>query len=564
MVRFRESLARGVGLLIVVAGLAACGSGGSGGAVPRDAGARGAAVADGGVAAAEPVDAGPPPRLYAKRFVVNVRVAPDNDSFRQGYLRGGTIARAKNSVPLERGKPGCLAGFWELESGGFVCNVRDVVAFQGRRPPERPPVAADREAPLPYEYGINRRNNTAMYRRLPTDEEAAEFEGYRIPGAEPPDGGVAAEGAGASGGEGTASPGGAGAEASAAAEGAAAPERPAAEPAGAGAPSEAAPSGEGTAAMQAIAEANAPTEPVDAGGPPTLASLRGEEDSALLRRLVKGFYLSLDRDVRIRQRRYWRTLSNGYVPHDRLAKVRWPSFRGKVIDGTEIALPAAWVVVERASLYRKGPDGRLRRAGAAEFHDFFRATGTESIRDDEYVVLEGERYVKRREVRYVTAVTTLPDGLGAEEKWIDVDLAQQTLVAYEGARPVYATLVSTGRIMVPGDPELDRRTPPGDYRITSKHVATTMDGDSAVDGPYSIEDVPYVMYFQLAYALHSAFWHNRFGRTKSHGCVNLAPLDARWVFDWSLPAVPAPWHGAYPSPEQPGTRLIIRGTTPEG
>ena len=52
-----------------------------------------------------------------------------------------------------------------------------------------------------------------------------------------------------------------------------------------------------------------------AGGPPTLASLRGEEDSALLRRLVKGFYISLDRDVRVRQRRYWRTLSNGYVPY---------------------------------------------------------------------------------------------------------------------------------------------------------------------------------------------------------------------------------------------------------
>ncbi len=185
MRRLRDSLVVGVGLLCVGAGLAACGGGGEGGAGPRDAG-RGAQVADGGVgAAAEPVDAGPPPRLYAKRFVVNVRVAPDNDSFRQGYLRGGTIARAKNSVPLERGKPGCLAGFWELESGGFVCNVRDVVAFQGRRPPERPPTAADREAPLPYEYGINRRNNTAMYRRLPTDEEAAEFEGYRIPGAEP-------------------------------------------------------------------------------------------------------------------------------------------------------------------------------------------------------------------------------------------------------------------------------------------------------------------------------------------------------------------------------------------
>ena len=436
-------------------------------------------------------------------------------------------------MPLERGKPGCLAGFWELESGGFVCNVRDVVAFYGRRPPERPPSKADREAVLPYEYGINRRNNTAMYRRLPTDEEAVEFEGYHIPGTEPPDGGVLA----APSGEGIA------------------PENvgtPIVDPAGTNA-----------AAMQELAVVNTP-EPVDAGGPPTLASLRGEEDSALLRRLVKGFYISLDHDVRVRQRHYWRTLSNGYVPYDRLSTVRWPSFRGKVVDGTTVSLPAAYVVVETASTYRKTDDGRMRRSGQASFHDFFRATGVEQINDKEYVAIEGDLYIERRAVRYVTPITELPDGLAEGEKWIDVDLAAQTLVAYEGNRPVYVTLVSTGRILVVNDPELDRRTPPGDYRITSKHVATTMDGDSAVDGPYSIEDVPYVMYFQLAYALHSAFWHNRFGRTKSHGCVNLAPLDAKWVFEWTAPHVPLSWHGAYPSPEAPGTRLIIHGDTPEG
>ncbi len=534
-------------MLLALAVLPACSGGAATGTTTPDAGPAVAHVSDGGAAAAaEAVDAGPPPRLYAKRFVVNVRVAPDNESFRQGYLRGGAIVRAKNSVPLERGKAGCLAGFWELESGGYVCNVRDVIAFHGRRPPERPPSPADREAVLPYEYGINRRNNTAMYRRLPTDEEAAEFEGYRIPGSEPPDGGVVAEGtpSGAPPGvEPTANP--------------AAPENT---PAVSG--SELAATN--AAAMQELAAVNAPAEPVDAGGPPTLASLRGEEDSALLRRLVKGFYISLDRDVRVRQRRYWRTLSNGYVPYDRLSTVRWSSFRGKVLDGTTVTLPAVYVVVERAYTYRKTDDGRLRRVGQAAFHDFLGATVIEEIRGKEYVAIASDLYIERRDVRYVTPITELPPGLAAGEKWIDVDLAQQTLVAYEGDRPVYFTLVSTGRILIVDDPELDRRTPPGDYRITSKHVATTMDGDSAVDGPYSIEDVPYVMYFQLAYALHSAFWHNRFGRTKSHGCVNLAPLDAKWVFEWSLPHVPVSWHGAYPSPEAPGTRLIIHGNTPEG
>ena len=128
MVRLRVCCAVFCGVYLGVLALAAC-SGGSAtpGSGSRDGGRHTPHIGD-AAADATLVDAGPPPRLYAKRFVVNIRVAPDNESFRQGYLRGGAIVQAKNSVPLERGKPGCLAGFWELESGGFVCNVRDVAS----------------------------------------------------------------------------------------------------------------------------------------------------------------------------------------------------------------------------------------------------------------------------------------------------------------------------------------------------------------------------------------------------------------------------------------------------
>ena len=91
-----------------------------------------------------------------------------------------------------------------------------------------------------------------------------------------------------------------------------------------------------------------------------------------------------------------------------------------------------------------------------------------------------------------------------------------------------------------------------------------MDGDTAFDGPYSVEDVPYVMYFQLAYALHSAFWHNAFGRPRSHGCINMAPLDARWLFNGISPELPVDWHVAYPTEGAEGTRLYIRGEIPAG
>jgi hypothetical protein len=70
-----------------------------------------------------------------------------------------------------------------------------------------------------------------------------------------------------------------------------------------------------------------------------------------------------------------------------------------------------------------------------------------------------------------------------------------------------------------------------------------MADDLASDGPYSIEDVPWTMYFSGSYALHAAFWHERFGHPRSHGCVNLAPRDARWLFFWTAPNLPSAWHG---------------------
>jgi len=84
-----------------------------------------------------------------------------------------------------------------------------------------------------------------------------------------------------------------------------------------------------------------------------------------------------------------------------------------------------------------------------------------------------------------------------------------------------------------------------------------MDGDVATDGPYSIEDVPWVMYFQGSYALHGAFWHNLFGSPRSHGCVNLSPLDARQLFFWVDPTLPKGWHGVFQTTGHPGTRVVI-------
>jgi lipoprotein-anchoring transpeptidase ErfK/SrfK len=107
-----------------------------------------------------------------------------------------------------------------------------------------------------------------------------------------------------------------------------------------------------------------------------------------------------------------------------------------------------------------------------------------------------------------------------EPRWIDVDLSEQTLTAYENGVPVHTTLVSTGLPQTP--------TPTGQFRIWIKFRYDDMAGDG-----YYIEDVPYVMYFYRGYGLHGVTWHGNFGHPMSHGCVNLPTDEAGWLFNWA-------------------------------
>jgi lipoprotein-anchoring transpeptidase ErfK/SrfK len=132
---------------------------------------------------------------------------------------------------------------------------------------------------------------------------------------------------------------------------------------------------------------------------------------------------------------------------------------------------------------------------------------------------------------------------------VHVDLSSQTLVAYEGDRAVFATLVSSGREGF--------ETPTGTIRIQSKHVSATMDDTASATEAYSIEDVPWTMYFEGSFALHAALWHDQFGRPRSHGCVNLAPADARWLFQWTGPVLPPGWHGVVASSRRQGSWVHI-------
>jgi lipoprotein-anchoring transpeptidase ErfK/SrfK len=113
-----------------------------------------------------------------------------------------------------------------------------------------------------------------------------------------------------------------------------------------------------------------------------------------------------------------------------------------------------------------------------------------------------------------------PDRGTTPERWIDVNLTAQTLIAYEGKRAVFTTRVSSGR---PGTP-----TVTGSHRIYVKIPSKTLTGPG-----YRYPGVPYVMFFYKDYAIHSAYWHNNFGLPVSHGCVNVSTPDAAWLYKWA-------------------------------
>ncbi len=134
------------------------------------------------------------------------------------------------------------------------------------------------------------------------------------------------------------------------------------------------------------------------------------------------------------------------------------------------------------------------------------------------------------------------------ERWVDVDLTEQVLVAYEGRRPVFTTLVSSGAA---------NPTPEGSYRIWIKFSEADMRGDAG-DHRYAVSSVPWTMYFHNDFALHAAYWHDGFGDRRSAGCINLSAQDARALYQWTSPQVPDGWSMSYATPDAPGSVVRIR------
>jgi hypothetical protein len=438
---------------------------------------------------------------------------------RLGYLRRGRVVAVKPNI-LKRNN--CPEGWYELVAGGFVCGkfvTTDLKAKDLETAPH-PPLT---EGPLPYEYGLNLTNGAPLYRRRPLKRERKDLEkGLALGKVKKKD----KDG-----------------------ESAAPPREPA--------------TSEGGEVPWYLQDHHGQKPQVK------IDDIRTNEQGGLVvTRMVRGFYLSLDKELSTPSGRFWRNTAGFLAPADHIL-VHKPKteFEGVRIgaEGEKRHLPLGWVVSPRAHRYQVEPgdpsradekNGKLLRGDAIDRFTIVQLTGKSLTIEDRGYFETDEGWWLRDVDAAVTRPGPAPKGLQPGEKWIDVNLSTQSLVAFEGDKPVYATIVSTGRHN-DEDKTKDHKTIQGEFRIREKHIAATMEDDGSGEGAYSIQDVPWIMYFEGSYALHGAFWHSMFGREKSHGCVNMTPFDAKYIFGWSEPQLPEGWHGMRATKEHPGTRVVV-------
>ncbi len=500
-------------------------------------------------------------------------------SNRLGYLRRGGKAAATDKAIRTAA---CPQGFYPLVDGGYVCgkyatlDTNDPRVKGGIKAP-------DATNALPYRYAYNTEHGTPLYSAPPSREAMLEYEPYlldRAKKAKKPKGEELAtetqdadqprtSGTDARRLQKPASSG----DASARAVSADAKRDGATPPASSAAP---------VASAALSAEASAPVAPSLAATAEPGAGGSGADDEldkpwwqrskdkpldvklsdldersgVLTKRMVKGFFIAVDSTFSHNDRLFYKTTDGLLAPSDRMIIPKTPELSGRELSGDEkrigfVRVPKAYryVLDEKGKAFRRGD--RLERFAS------FALTGETRLVDKQRYHETSSGFWLREGDSTTTDPGARPSPVAADEKWIDVNLTKMTLMAFVGDKPVYAALISPGKRS--SQKARDHRTKTGVFRIREKHIATTMDGDGSTSGdlPYSIMDVPYVQYYDGSYALHAAFWHSNFGREQSHGCVNLAPLDAKWLFYWTEPNIPRGWHGVWGSDKRRGTTVAI-------
>jgi lipoprotein-anchoring transpeptidase ErfK/SrfK len=223
---------------------------------------------------------------------------------------------------------------------------------------------------------------------------------------------------------------------------------------------------------------------------------------------------------------YYMLQNGGWIPGKGSRIGEYSRFQGLQFRKTP-ATPFAWplpfytdsIPVYRAPTYSAPLADRI----IYPYAEVVPVYATQSADGVDWNMIGPDQWVEARIFATVTPNTTPPDGV-TSGRWIDVNLAEQTLAVYDNYQLFFATVIASGL-----EPFWTR---PGLFQIFQKKETETMRNNDPTDY-YYLDNVPWTMYFDGARALHGAYWRTRFGYPQSHGCVNLSVGDAHWLFNWA-------------------------------
>ena len=285
----------------------------------------------------------------------------------------------------------------------------------------------------------------------------------------------------------------------------------------------------------------------DGGSVPT-SFATDQKPGLFFKRIPEGSMLAYTRAFEAEGETWVLSTNMMIVPARGLARFRPSQFHGvELHEG--LTLPVAWFRTHERPRWTRTEQGFEPAATPFAVRTMAKLTGQEERRDHETYWETGDgSWVKASDATRVEPVKKLPWEVKDGGRWIYIGKRRGILVLYDGLTPVFTTLISPGK---------KGATPPGRFRIESKHRTTTMTNEMGEPTRFWIADVPWTQYFDRPYALHTAYWHENFGEEMSGGCVNLSPLDAKRLFAWTDPPLPEGWESAQAIGATGGTFVLI-------
>lgn len=263
---------------------------------------------------------------------------------------------------------------------------------------------------------------------------------------------------------------------------------------------------------------------VDQGGAPVFLSLQDAISNQPWRRLEPGFiYVSYRSLVETEAGGFYLLRDGTYVPANG-SRTSIPVFQGLLFSSTP-RHAFGWVLERVVS--RQAPGPNAPETGRVYYrYQVVSIFQKQLVNQSLWLMIGPEEWLPANKVARVEPRQIAPEGVPGD-RWIEINLEEQTLAVYENNQLLFATLVSTG--VAP------YWTRPGLFQIYEKKALETMSGAFEADRSdyYYLQDVPWTMYFDQKRALHGQYWHTGLGYPRSHGCVNLSVGDARWLFEWA-------------------------------